>query len=110
LGRAVVNALREVRLGSMAVNTYGRFQHPGLQPADDAVMASLTPDNLRTRAIILSDVATAKIAAGGLDADANWHTTPRPPHSTAQILLSRRLTAPRPRSTSTGTGSTPAAA
>lgn len=56
------------RLGSMAVNTYGRLQHPELQPAADAVMASLTPDRVKTKAIILSDVATAKVAAGDLDA------------------------------------------
>jgi hypothetical protein len=55
------------RLGSMAVNTYGLMQHPETQAAADAVMASLGAGNQKTRAVILSDVATARVKAGDLD-------------------------------------------
>ncbi len=55
------------RLGSMAVNTYGILQHRETQAAADAVISSLSPDKVKTKAIILSDVATARITAGDLD-------------------------------------------
>lgn len=55
------------RLGSMAVATYGRLGHPETQAAADSVISSLTPDRVKTKAIILSDVATARISAGDLD-------------------------------------------
>lgn len=52
----------------MGVSTYGRLDHPQLLPAADAVMDSLGPDRQKTRAIILGDVATARVASGDLDA------------------------------------------
>ena len=56
------------RLGSMGVAVYGAMQHPQLQPAADAVMDSLGPDRLKTRAVILGDIAQARVLAGDLDA------------------------------------------
>lgn len=65
--RAWVDFFDGARLGSMAVATYGRLQHPQLGQAADAVMDSLGPDMLKTRAVILGDVAGARLAAGNLD-------------------------------------------
>lgn len=56
------------RLGSMAVSTYGQLNHPRTQDAADAVLAALDPNHVKTRAVILGDVASARLAAGDLDA------------------------------------------
>jgi transcriptional regulator with XRE-family HTH domain len=56
------------RLGSMGVAAYGAMNHPQLLPAADAVMASLGEDRQKTRAVILGDVATARVSSGDLDA------------------------------------------
>lgn len=57
-----------VRLRSMGVAAYGRLDHPRLLPAADAVLAALRGDQPKTRAVILGDVAAARVASGDLDA------------------------------------------
>jgi transcriptional regulator with XRE-family HTH domain len=52
------------RLGSMAVTTYARTNHPGLESTTEAVLASLPSNEVKARAIILADVATAVIQLG----------------------------------------------
>jgi len=66
--RPWVRFFDSARLGSMGVAAYGLMQHPQLVPAADAVMASLGEGREKTRAVILGDVATARIASGDLDA------------------------------------------
>jgi hypothetical protein len=69
----------------------------GVDPAADAVMASLTPDNLKTRAIILSDVAAARVTAGDLDVGCELAYRALAATLDGQVRLSRqRLTALRP--------------
>ena len=52
------------RLGSMAVMTYARLDHPDLDATTDAVVASLPSTDDKTKAVILADVATATIQRG----------------------------------------------
>jgi len=52
------------RLGSMAVATYARLDHPDLDATTDAVVASLPSTDAKTKAVILADVATAAIQRG----------------------------------------------
>lgn len=70
--RPWVRFFDSARLGSMAVSTYGLMQHPQTQPAADAVIASLGEGNAKTRAVILSDVATARVRGGDLDAGCDY--------------------------------------
>lgn len=69
-GRPWVKFFDNARLGSMAVATYSRLGHPGVQQAADAVMDSLGQDQHKTRAVILADVATGHAARGDFDAAA----------------------------------------
>jgi tetratricopeptide (TPR) repeat protein len=55
------------RLGSMAVTTYARLDHPELGNTTEAVIDSLPPTEVKTRAIILADIATAAILRGDQD-------------------------------------------
>jgi tetratricopeptide (TPR) repeat protein len=47
------------RLGSMAVTTYIRLNHPRMADTADAVIDSLRPSETKIKAIILADLATA---------------------------------------------------
>lgn len=66
--RPWVRFFDSARLGSMGVAAYGAMNHPQLVPAADAVMASLGDGREKTRAVILGDVAAARVASGDLDA------------------------------------------
>jgi hypothetical protein len=55
------------RLGSMAVTTYARLNHPDLGSTTEAVIGSLPTIEVKTRAIILADVATAAVLHGDHD-------------------------------------------
>jgi len=52
------------RLGSMAVTTYTRIDHPRLAATADTVLATLGPSDVKGKAIILADLATAAIHGG----------------------------------------------
>lgn len=67
-GRPWVKFFDNARLGSMAVATYARLNHPEVDQAADAVMGSLGGGQHKTRAVILGDVATGRAAHGDLDA------------------------------------------
>jgi hypothetical protein len=49
------------RLGSMAVTTYTRLNHPRLGDTADSVLDGLGPNEAKVKAIILADLATASI-------------------------------------------------
>jgi hypothetical protein len=49
------------RLGSMAVTTYTRLDHPRLGATADGVLGALGPNDAKVKAIILADLATASI-------------------------------------------------
>ncbi|MFK0179994.1 helix-turn-helix domain-containing protein [Streptomyces xanthochromogenes] len=59
-----VKFFSQARLDSMTVATYGRLGHPELGRVSDAALAALTPDDLKVRAVILGDVATAYVVQG----------------------------------------------
>lgn len=67
-GRPWVRFFDNARLGSMAVSTYARLNHPEVDGAADAVMGSLGEGQHKTRAVILGDVAVGRAAHGDLDA------------------------------------------
>ncbi len=67
-GRPWVRFFDNARLGSMAVATYARLNHPEVDQAADAVMGSLGAGQHKTRAVILGDVAAGRAAHGDLDA------------------------------------------
>jgi transcriptional regulator with XRE-family HTH domain len=52
------------RLGGMAVTAYARTNHPGLERTTETVLASLPDNQVKAKAIILADVATAIIQLG----------------------------------------------
>ena len=85
------------RLGSMAVATYGRLGHPETQAAADAVISSLTPEHVKTKAVILSDVAAARVTAGDLDEGCELARRALTATIEGEAILGRqRLTALRP--------------
>ncbi|MEV0391767.1 hypothetical protein [Polymorphospora rubra] len=55
------------RLGSMAVTTYARLDHPDLDGTTDSVVESLPATDAKIGAVILADVATAAIQRGRYD-------------------------------------------
>ncbi|MGW2839644.1 hypothetical protein ACWCWD_17785 [Streptomyces sp. NPDC001493] len=48
----------------MTVATYARLRHPDLAMVSAGALAALTPDDLKVRAVILGDVATAYVVQG----------------------------------------------
>jgi hypothetical protein len=73
--RAWTAFLTGSRLGSMAVTTYTRLDHPRLGPTADAVLAALGPNDAKVKAIILADLATASIHREAYDQGASLATT-----------------------------------
>ena len=62
------------RLGSMAVTTYTRLDHPDLDSATKTVLASLGPNDTKIKSIILADLATAAIHRGAYSTGASLAT------------------------------------
>lgn len=62
--QAWVRFFSRARLDSMTVATYARLDHPDLADVAVAALAALRPDDQKTRAVILGDVATAYTARG----------------------------------------------
>jgi len=52
------------RLGSMAVTTYSRLDHPELDTTADSVVTSLPAVDVKIKAVILADLANAAIQRG----------------------------------------------
>lgn len=95
--RPWVKFFDNARLASMCVRAYGELQHPETQSAADAVMASLGPGNQKTRAVILGDVATARVRAGDLDEGCDLARRALAATVEGEAILGRqRLTALRP--------------
>ncbi|MGH3738286.1 MAG: hypothetical protein ACRDT6_22170 [Micromonosporaceae bacterium] len=59
------------RLGSMAVTTFTRLDHPRLGPTADSVLEGLGPNDAKVKAIILADLATASIHRHSYDQGAD---------------------------------------
>lgn len=55
------------RIGSMAVTTYTRMQHPQLGETADSVLATIGPNDAKTKAIILADLAVASMHCEAYD-------------------------------------------
>lgn len=102
--RAWTAFLTPSRLGSMTVNTYTLLNHPELPKTADSVIASLGPGEVKVKAVILADLATAAIyrddheQAAILATDALTVTTNQEASLGAQRLHGlRALIAERPR-------------
>jgi hypothetical protein len=59
------------RLGSMAITTYARLNHPDLDATTNSMMAALPSTDKKIKAVILADVATAAIQRGRYDRGAS---------------------------------------
>ncbi len=55
------------RLGSLAVSTYGRIQHPATDQLAGSLLTSLPPTNDKLRAIVLADLALSAVRNNDLD-------------------------------------------
>ena len=55
------------RLGSMAVTTYAHLDHPALEATATSVVRTLPATEVKTKAIILADIASAAIQQGQYD-------------------------------------------
>lgn len=55
------------RLGSLAISTYGRIQHPATDQLATSLLASLPPANNKLRAIVLADLALSAARNSDLD-------------------------------------------
>ena len=59
-----VRFFSRARLTSMTVAAYARLDHPDLVEVSEAAMAALPPADLKVKAVILGDVATACVSRG----------------------------------------------
>lgn len=55
------------RLGSLAVSTYGRIQHPATDELASSLLRTLPPTNNKLKAIVLADLALSAARGGDLD-------------------------------------------
>ncbi len=62
-----VRFFSRARLDSMTVATYARLDHRDLGDVSEAALRSLRPEDVKVRAVILGDVATAFVASGDLE-------------------------------------------
>lgn len=60
------------RLGSMAVAAYARLDHPALDHTADSVVRALPRAEVKTKGVVLADVATAAIQRGQYDRGADF--------------------------------------
>jgi len=90
------------RLGSMAVTTYTRLDHRDLDATADGVLAALSTNEAKTKAIILADLAAAAVHRGTYDHAATLATDALAVTTSQEVSLGadrlrhlRRLIAPR---------------
>lgn len=55
------------RLGSLAVSTYGRLDHPETDTEADVLLRSLSPTENKVRALVLADLAASAARSGDVD-------------------------------------------
>lgn len=69
--RSWTGFLSPSRLGSMAVTTHARLDHPGLEAVTESVVAALPAAEGRKKTLVLADLASAAIKTGQHDRGAH---------------------------------------
>jgi transcriptional regulator with XRE-family HTH domain len=94
-GRPWTRFFDNARLGSLAVSTYARLGHAGLDDAAGAVLESVS--SRKTRAVILGDVAGGYMTRGDVESACELAEQALEATLTSEAVLGRdRLTALRP--------------
>ncbi|MEV6922909.1 hypothetical protein AB0M46_00145 [Dactylosporangium sp. NPDC051485] len=88
--RSWTSFLNPSRLGSIAITTYTRLDHPDLDATTNAVIAGLEPGDEKLHAIVLADVATAALHRRQYDNAATYATSALTATLTHDVLMGRQ--------------------